>query len=489
MAAIDSLLKIILPKRRGNPNGTAYTNTFNPSNVGNPLPAPGYRDHLDDIFIDRTSLDSRALLKKLFYTDPDVSAAMHAYLTVANTDPLMVVKAPDESIDREGHKLLNQVLVALTTRFDYSKGFQQKPSLRAIFEAQRYMILLRGGVGAELVFDKTLVPLEIRHVDLATIEWLELSPNQYVPQQRPPGASQVIDLNIPTFFTGWLRRDPTGIHSYSLFNSSINTIAARQQVVNDLYRIMKLTGYPRLGAKVVEEILIKRAPANLKTDQKALSDWVNERIAEIRASISDIRADQAIVHTDAVEFSILNEKKPGITVDISKVIELLNAQNQAALKTMATIIGRGTSGVNTASVEARIFSMSADELNEPIADIWSQILTMAIRVLGSQSRVEVKFQKAELRPDMELEPQRVMKAARLKEDLSLGIISDDEYHLEMYGRIRPDSAPELSGTGFMQPQAAGVDVGKVSPNSDPLGRSITTPGSKSAKSKQVKSAK
>ena len=74
-----------------------------------------------------------------------------------------------------------------------------------------------------------------------------------------------------------------------------------------------------------------------------------------------------------------------------------------------------------------------------------------------------------------------MRASRLKQDLSLGIIGDDEYHLEMYGRIRPEEAPELSGTGFMESSTITVDEEKVTPNSDPLGRSLSPEGSEHAR--------
>ena len=60
--------------------------------------------------------------------------------------------------------------------------------------------------------------------------------------------------------------------------------------------------------------------------------------------------------------------------------------------------------------------------------------------------------KPEMRPPNELEPAKVQKQARLQKDLSLGLITDDEYHWEMYNRPKPSSAPELSGTGFLEKQ-------------------------------------
>lgn len=484
--ALSNLLKVILPKRRANDRGTAFTNTFDPTQTGNPLPAPTYREHTQDLFTQRSALDNRALLSELFKHDPDISAAVSAYLTVADTEPCFFVRDLEGNIDREGHKLLEQILMGLTQRTDYSKGFLWKKSLNTLAEEMRYMLLLRGGIGAELVLEKTLLPKEIRLVDLATIEWYETEPGKFVPVQSPAAADTEISLDIPTFYATWHRRDPNSIYSYSPFVSAINTVAARQQVINDLYRVMQLTGFPRIQLKVIEEVLQKNAPADVKADAVKLRDWTRQQLQAVANSFAQVRADQPYVHTDSVEVSIMNDRKASVELNITSVIETLNAQNQAALKTMATIIGRGTSGVNTASVEARIFSMSSEELNDPIAEIWGHLFTMALRLHGSESFVEVKFKPVELRPELELEPQKIIKQNRLLELLSLGLITDDDFHIEMFGRIRPDNIPELSGTGFMQPGSTNVDTDSISPNSDPLGRSIAPSGSEAAKSNSVK---
>jgi hypothetical protein len=466
-------LALILPKK-SNPKGTAVTSTFSPSNTQNVLSAPTYRDHLTDIFTQRVSLDSRSLLKELFKNDPDMSASVAAFLTVADTTPIMLVKDANGQIDRQGQQVLQQVLTAFTTRSDYSKGFKVIPSLRSVTEDCRYMLLLRGAVGAELIINQEFFPSEMRQVDMGTLEWFEKLPGQYTPQQTDQNGTK-ISLDIPTFFATWFRQDPTTIYSTSPFVSAINTIAARQQIINDLYRIMRITGYPRMEVKVLEEVVLKNAPASVKSDPVKQTAYLQTKLTEITNMIATIGPDQTFVHYDSIEPGMLNEKSPGMSLNIESVIQALNAQNQAGLRTMATILGRGTSGVNTATVEARVFSMSAEALNKPIADLLSQMFTLAIRLNGSQSYVEVNFEPVELRSALELETQLLVRSQRLRQDLSDGLITDEEYHLKMYGRLPPDGAPELSGTGFLNAPAASVDSTNVSPNADPLGRSVAAP--------------
>jgi hypothetical protein len=487
MALGKSILSIISPKKSVKKGGNAATGTYNPQQAQNVLTAPQYQDHLSDIFSTRQADDARTLMAALFEHDPDVSAAVSAYLTMANTTPIILVRDLEGQIDREATKALMQRIRFMTRPTDYTKGFQMKQTLEQWCEEIRYMILLRGGAGLELIFNDKMLPDDLRNVDLNSIEWFERKPGEYKPRQKVSGMTDGINLDIPTFFVAFYRQNPTKIYSNSPFVSTINTIAARQQVINDLYRIMQYTGYPRMEVKVVEEVLRKNMPVNIRMDEAKQTEWINARLSEIRNSVQDIRADTAFVHMDSVEPGIMNEKSPGAGIDISKVIETLNAQNQAGLKTMATVIGRGSAGVNTGSVEARIAAMNADELNGPVASILSNIFSFMIHQDGVQGFAEVSFVKGELRPELELEPQLTMRAARLKEDLSLGLISDLEYHLQVYHRLPPEGAPELSGTGFMQAAAGAGRADEVTPNSDPLGRSLAPEGSKMAKSNQVKS--
>jgi hypothetical protein len=347
------------------------------------------------------------------------------------------------------------------------------------------MALLRGACAAELVADKAQLPTDVRIIDPSSIRWYEKQAGVYKPTQVVTGQNTETQLDIATFFFSYYRCSPLTVYPTPPFVAAINTIAARQQVINDLYRIMAMTGFPRVDVTVLEEVLRNAAPPALKQNQNELQTWINARIEEIRASFSSVQPDQAFVHTDSVETKILNDKNPGVGVNVESIISVLNAQNQAGLKSVSTILGRGESGVNTASVESRIFALNADALNAPVAQILGRIITTALQLLGHQVFCEVQFRPAELRPMTELEPQLVMRQTRLLDALSLGTITDEEYHLQMHGRLPPEGAPVLSGTNF-RPGAGGLNVEGVSPNSDPMGRSLSPEGSQQARSNAVK---
>jgi hypothetical protein len=429
-------------------------------------------------------------MNELSRHDPDVSAAFFAYLSIGGSAQY-TIKAYDlnNQLDPNGIAMANAVLDQLCTTNDYTQGFSAKQSLNGLNSDLRFWTLLRGSPGVELVLNKQYAPDSLRMVDMGTVYWHELVPGQYKPQQRPTGQGTYIELDIPTFFMTRFAQNPSDIYTYSPFVAAINTITARVQVMNELFRITQIVGYPRMDIEVLEEVLLKSAPPLLRADQDKTRAYVNGQIAAIRQSFAGLRSDEPLVHTDAVKVGMINDSRPATSLPIGNVIDILDEQNQAALKTMPAVIGKGNGSGQVASIEARMFALNCDALNRTVADIWSDILTFATRLAGFQGKIVFEFDPIELRPILELEPQKTMKQSRMLQSLSLGLIDDDTYHLEMFGHPRPQSAPILSGTGFMDAASsqAMVDVQSISPNSDPLGRSMAPEGgSKAARSNTVK---
>ena len=476
------VFEFILPTKSSKAGGTSVTDTYKSGNT-EVLSAPTYREHLNDIYSTRTSSDAQTLLKELFRTDPDCSAAVNAYLTTSNTDLIYTVKDSTGEYSQDGARLLQQTIDRITRRNDYTLGYQPKSSINGIRESLKYMLLLRGAVGAELIFDKMMLPSEIRNVDMYYVKWYEKKPGEFKPQQETTESGEKISLDIPTFFTSTFRQDPTSPYTYSYFVSAINVIAARQQVINDLYRIMNVTGFPRIDLTVMEETVIKNAPSNIKDKPEELKKWVTGIVQGVANSFNGVAPDQPFSHTDSIQAKMINDKNPGGSLQIEDIIATLNAQNQAGLKAVSAFLGRGNSGVNTATVEAQVFAMNAQELNEPIDYILSEVFTLALRIQGFDGIVEIKSRPVNLKPEIELEAQTVMKQSRLLEELSLGLISDEEYHLKMEGRIPLWNYPKLSGTNFRSNK---VNTADVSPNSDPLGRAITPDDDASARSNTIK---
>lgn len=470
---LSGLGDVLLPKGKGVKGGKGAPPGFNPNQPI--LTAPTYRDHLEDIFNTRTASDSRSLMATLANQDPDVSSAINAFLSVSGSSPLTITAYNENNeVDPEGIKLGQSILALLTTTNDYTIGYSSKPTVDALSNLHRYMILLRGSTACELVLDKKYVPFELRTVDPATLTWQRPNKDKLKPIQTPAGSNEEIDLDIPTFFTSNFHQSPIDTYTYSPFVAAINTIASRQLVINELYRIMKIVGYPRVDISVMEDVLMAAAPPAFRTDPKKIREYVEAELNRVRTAINNLQSSDAFVHSNAIDAKVINDKNPSAGLQIENVIEVLNAQNQAALKVMPAVVGKSDNG-QVASTEARLFALNADALNRSVAAIFSKALTLAARLSGYAGRIVAYYPPVELRPQLELEPQMTMRASRLKEDLSLGLITDSEYHMQMYGRPAPDGVEELSGTGFESKKTT-IDTEGVSPNGDPLGRSLSGEG-------------
>lgn len=483
---LDGMVQVLLPKGKGTRGGVSIP----PKYLENRpiMTASAYRQHLTDLMTSRTAGDSRTLLNDLVNHDPDVSAAVHAYLTVAGSADMVITAYNDAGdVDPDGIMKANRLLDAVTVTNDYTQGYSNKAARTALVNQHRYMMLLRGSSAAEIILDKTYVPVDLRLVDTSTLRWSQPLPGKYLPEQKPAGSNVFVSLDVPTFFHSSYHQNPTDLYTFSPFVAAINTIAARTEVINDLYRIMKQVGFPRMDIEVLEEVLIANAPPAFRMDPEKMREFVDNEVNKIRITMQNVTADQTFVHSNVVQAKILNDKNPGAGMQIQGVIDVLDSQNQAALKVMPTVVGK-SDNATTASTEARLFAMSADALNQSVAELLSSVLTFGARLGGYAGRIEVRFRSVEMRPVLELEPQLTMRGARLRTELSLGTITDIEYHMELFGRPPPAGAPTLSGTNFLSASAAAsaVNTNNISPNNDSLGRSMAPPGGKAAKSNATK---
>lgn len=480
---LSSFVEFVLPKKKTTSGGKSVTDTYQ-SGQTETLSLPDYQQYLNDIQDDRLSDDEFELVDKLFVNDPDCSAAVNAYLTLSDTNYQMLVYNQKGELDRDGIKIAEGIMESLFSINDYTLNYQMKPSFREFKDAQGWLQLARGAIGAELVYDKAMRPTELRIVDMATVKYTEKKIGEFKPVQKTDKSDE-IDLDIPTFFTARFRQSPTSPYSHSHFAAAINTIASRMKIINDLYRIMNYTGYPRIGVKVMEEVLLKNAPKSALANDKEKIAWVNARMSEITTKLVSLQPTSPLVHTDSAEVSILNEKMSGASLQVSEIIDCLNAQNQAGLKVVATVLGRGTAGVNTASTETIIFSKSADAFNRPMEDLMSRVLTLALRIAGFEGYCEFKFEPVELRPALELENQKTMLQTRLLTQLSYGLITDDEYHLRVNGELAAEGAKRLSGTNFLDGDNKSVDTSDPTANRSSLNRELTPDNETSSKSNSV----
>jgi hypothetical protein len=178
-------------------------------------------------------------------------------------------------------------------------------------------------------------------------------------------------------------------------------------------------------------------------------------VSDIEAQINGLNPEDVLVLFDTLGFEIENGGNTNLSEEYKAVQGMADSRVVAGSKTMPTVLGKSNGTSNVASTESMLFVKYVEgavwgKLNE----MFSKIFTLALRLLGHDVYVTFTFDAIDLRPESELEAFKAMKQSRLLEQLSLGMISDEEASIKLTGHLPPTTMKPLSGTGFFNAKAA-----------------------------------
>jgi hypothetical protein len=407
--------------------------------------------------------DVNDVIKQMHRYDPDAAQSLWAVLRFAST-PLDIVFRDEKGVyDADKTRDFKTMLKAnwLISTYDVSAEELSDMIMRELF--------LYGAVGCEVVLNEAKFPVNFILAKNKDIKWRR-EKGKYIPFQPKQGGGET-KLNIPTFFFQSLDREADAPVGESPLLPAIQAITFKQAVIADIQRVIKRTGYPRLKVTVMEDILRKNAPIEVRSDPQLLGEWLGKQKSDIASGLQRLKPEDAVVIFDSLEIDTLENSNAG-SVDFRPIMEILNGQVVSALKSLPSILGKTASGgsQNIASVEAMVFLNTPRFLQDRSAKLLSQVYTMSARLMGMNGYIEVKHKPINLRPELELEPQMVARQSRILQLQSFGHIDDSEAALALGIEHLPSEA--LSGTQFLT-GGPSVNTGSISPNSDPLGRSIT----------------
>jgi hypothetical protein len=423
-----------------------------------PLPFNPYFDatHL------RASGDIPTVVINAQKYDSDFSQAIWSVTRFASTPIKLMFMNDKGEFDAEKTRQLKTLLdnIWLTS--------VSEPDINELADNIIMELFMQGGIGIELILDQYKLPTRTVTVASKELQWRKKN-GIFVPFQTAMGKE--ISLDIPTFFFVNTDKRPGQAVADSPLLSAVQAVTFKQTVIADIQRVIKRAGYPRHKVTILEDVLRKNAPADVRMDHVKLSKWLVEQKKSIAEGLSKLNPEDAIVIFDSVEIEYLSTQG-SMTVDFGPIIKVLDSQLTSALKVLPSILGKATGGgsQNIASVEAMTFINTLTFLQERCDKILSQVYTLTARLLGMKGSVIVKHEAINLRPELELEPQKLAKQNRILQLQSFGHITDSEAALELGIMHLPVN--ELSGTGFLG-DGPDIDIDNISPNSDPLGRSIT----------------
>ena len=410
-----------------------------------------------------------AAIREMARVDGTVSAAIFSLVQVAFST--YKVKAYDPATNEfspEGTQLAVAVMASLDTLYDYTEGFADKMSMDATVQMMLREAAITGATCGELVLDKAAMPSRIAVFGYETITWAHNGDGTRFPRQRS-SSGQDVDLDFPTVAIGEDARDADYAYARSMYEAALTTAFYFSEFIEDMRRVLRKAGHSRTLVKIVLENVMKTAPDDVHNDPEKLAQYLEQVRLQAERIVSDTEPEDALVFYDTAEVKI--EHADSDKSDYTQLMTAISGMMATSLKSSPSILGLRIAGSQSLSnTESLLFLKTARSIQIQVETVLSRLMTLAVRLMGTDVYVNFRFDPINLRPEDELEAFRSMRQSRILELLSLGFIDDDEAASALGTGPRPAGMPPLAGTMFMTPQK--IDASGASPNSDPQGRAL-----------------
>jgi hypothetical protein len=365
-------------------------------------------------------------------------------LRTAITDGFTIIgRYLDGQISAEATTMAHELLRRLTFLGNVDGSFGPQQGLQSLSETLLLDCMYTGSIGLEVALDKQRVPASLNAVALSTLVMYE-EDNAFRLTQKIGG--EEIDLDIPTFIYATMDQVVTEAYPTSPLSSVLQPVLSDLDFNNDVRKALKRAVLPRLNAVLDSEKILKATPPEILGDPEKLAAYRNELLSQVESVVNGLNPEDALVGYDYVDYTYVKGGHDPSEI-IERMQKVLNAKLVAGARTMPVTLG--FTGSSTAgSAESLLFLKQCDGYRRKLNEVYSRALTVAIRLMGIDGYVEFKYDTPNLRPDDELEAFRAMKQSRILEQLSLGLITDEEACVLLTGHLPPPGAAKLSGTMF-----------------------------------------
>lgn len=411
-----------------------------------------------------------AALRELSRVDGTVGSAIFNFVEIAHTRyKIWAFDSATHQPSPEATMIARTIVSRLDNTTDYTVGFTDKPTMRGAVEQMLLETVYGNGFGVELVLDKQLLPERLAVSTYDSLTWVSNGDGLRYPKQQ--GNDGEIELNIPNFFVGELHRSPAFAYVTPMLEPAINDSFFYREFIEDMRKIVRRASNPRLTAKIITDKVMAAAPMEVKLDPRKMQEWLDGRRAAIEEVLINLEPEDALTFFDSVEIDAL--KMAGEKQDFVPLLNAISGLQATNLKAPPSILGLRLEGSQSLSnTESMVFLKVAAAIQSPAETVMSRALTLGVRLFGQNAYVVFEFEPIDLRPENETEAFKTMKQARILEQLSIGLITDDEAFIHLGIEYAPPGYTPLSGTGFYQGSSSKEQAEKASPNSDPQGKAL-----------------
>jgi hypothetical protein len=450
MQALSDIPSPLPPKRlpRGQTVLPSYLTTAKPS-PGSALLLRDRQLANTDLTTLRSGTSSRVVIRDFVRASPDLSAAVTAYVRTGITSKYTAVaKNLDGTFNPDATSTLTQILNRLNVLSDYTQGYDDSLSIRGLSETWARELMMYGGMAGELVLDKTYMPDKIQPISVTQIKlYPSTDAKRLIPWQELSGVK--ISLDMPSFFMVSLDQDTLEPYPISPIEPAIQGVIFSADFMNDIRRIVKKAIHPRVMISIDEEKFRKGIPPSVRADEEKMAAYMEGIISDVSNQINGLEPEDALVVFDTIGVSVIDHGNTNLAQEYTVIKGMIDAQLATGAKVLPTVLGQANSTANAASAETLLFMKYVEgSITHKLNEMFSKVLTLAVRLMGQDVYVEFAFDPIDLRPESELEAFRLMKQSRVLDLLSLGMLTDEAASIQLTGHLPPAGYKPLSGTGF-----------------------------------------
>ena len=442
-----------------------------------------------DITTLRSGSGTRKIIHDFGQASPELSATIFAYTRNAvSKDYTAVAKNTDGTFNPDATAVLKQLIARLDILTNYADGYSYSMSMNSVSESWVKELMLYGSCSGELILDKQALPTRVQPVSVFDLKFYP-DPNKGVLRPMQYLGGQYIDLDTPAFVYVALDQDMKHTYSDSPLESALQPTQQAHEFLNDMRRVMQRAIHPRVDVQVIEDTLVKYMPDAARHDDEKRMQYVNQVVAQVQNMVNGLNPEDALVHLDSIVVEMLNNGSSNLSDEYKVIQDLINAKQATGAKVLPAILGHGTASSNIASTETMLFMKNVAGIQMKLNEMWSRLLTLAVRLMGYDIYVEYRYAAIDLRPAAELASFRAVDQSRVLELLSLGFITDEEASIQLTGNLPPAGFKPLSGTMFKSSGAAGQNslVDGSSNNGSTLNQNLNSDAPKGVKSQNNKS--
>lgn len=413
-----------------------------------------------------------ALVRELSHIEGPFAAAVTTMVEIAATK--LKIAAYDVGSNRfnpKGTNLAKTIMASFNSLHDYNQGFSTKKSIPSTVKMMLREACLIGRVCGELVLNKARFPERLQIVNGETIKMISdnSKPGGMYPAQQVLGVNTpnkavqpYVPLDIPTFWMDDVHPDPSSAYSRSPMESSIKLLIYFDEFMEDIRRAVRQSGHNRVTMTLDATKVKAAAPADVQGNDPQLLEWMNGVKSQVEEQLRDIAPEDALVMYDMITCDAI-QSNVGSKLDYTPLLNVISALLATGMRTPPGVIGLqlDNGAQSSDNLSALVFLKGLASLQTPVETVMSRALTLGCRLFGADVYVEAVFASPNLRPATELEAFYTMEQTRILQQLSIGMITDEQAANDLGLGPLPKGYKKLSGKFFLN----GNNANEVAPGS------------------------